>query len=261
MGSSCMVSIALKLVMVVAIAKTVTPIHASAWGNEPDEAASQAKIGQLERVSVSGMALPDPSWVSYRDTFTAMTMYIGAAVQSDLLEPRFRLKPLIPSPPKSEDLRLRLVGPNTSEFIPMSGLWGEVPLREAAAKDGADFTLNAEPGSFQLVRIIAVRRLESGQYTPSYLRAACTKSLEVLRGMNLAYKVVMAFKSCKGVRFYLQRMDGSNLMEAKDSGLKALVSDAPEDYSVLEYRFDQSASLEMIKFDEPVIAIVPIYER
>lgn len=241
-----------------------TPLASLCEEREPTEGVGQTAAPAkeiLERVSINAKGVRDPNWISYRDTFTAMNMYRGAVVDSDPLEPRFRLKPLMPSPPRSEDLRMRLVGPNTNEFIPMSGLWGEVPLREAAVKDGADFTLNAEPGTFQFVRIIAVRRLESGQYTPSYLRAACTKSLEVLRGMNLAYKIVMAFKSCKGVRFYLQRMDGSNLVEAKDNGLKTLVSDAPEDYSVLEYRFDQSASLEMIKFDEPVIAIVPIYER
>jgi len=216
---------------------------------------------KLDRVEVHGKHVRDPAWISYRESYEAMRKFSENVKGSDPLEPSFHLRPMA-QVGRHGELDLRLIGKDVNVPIPVKNLWGVMPESKEAFEANADLYLNAPSGSFRLTRTITIRTDQSGQYVARYLKISCARTLEVLRGMSLAYRAKLAFRTCKGVAFYIAPGDDGGAIAAVTKlgvQLEERKTDAPAEYRVKALMFESLQDDDLVDLGERVIVIVPIY--
>jgi hypothetical protein len=133
--------------------------------------ADEASPETLQQVAVQGSK--DPDWKPYRkmlDGLDAFDKYHALAPSAEL---KFILRPQQPNL-ETTDLRLRIVGDNTSIDLPIAADHTfSVPRVESASRDDADLRLNSKKGLFRWRPDIHTAGLPAGTRRLGDLRLEC----------------------------------------------------------------------------------------
>ncbi|PTT83971.1 hypothetical protein DBR42_15450 [Pelomonas sp. HMWF004] len=216
----------------------------------------------LEPVEVTGKAVRDPAWMSYRDSYKAMRMFAKAEASAQL-EPRLILKPRASGAPSSSRLRLQISSPEADIDLPLDRGWTTLPMNDAAVEQDAQFTLNAPPGTFNLSRVMAIRRDPQGVYRTEDLRKGCDAWMSAMRSLNWAVRLRLVRTTCVGVRWVLPTEDFAQI-RAEDGTplvLNPQPADGPErEYGMLAFRFPAGSENLTVRTPASVIAILPLLD-
>lgn len=227
-------------------------------GRIDDERSPSAR---LETVEVTGKAVRDPAWTSYRQTYKAMQLF-GDAKDAARLKPRLQLVPQVSSPPKTTDLRLTISSAEVDITLPLDHGWATLPTNQAALDSDAAFLLNAPAGTFQLSRWMAIRRNPEGQYSTEALRTGCDAWLNAMRSLNWVMQLRLARTQCIGVRWVLPADDFAEIRSAdgRQLALSPMPPAAPKrEFGVLAYRFSPGED-PVIRAPSTLIAILPLLD-